>query len=190
MKIKRVLSLLLVVISIFSLCFSGCGTKSKTVYAPKPYTNKDLLVLFEKHRPLFDETVRIINQNTQFWRDARTDKNDPYDLHPWISSPDDLDRMNLFTEEEQKTLQTFFAETKPYMITLDLEDSADAEKENSSVLKRSKSLYLRIDYTNEDYTDSYEFIYCYSSETAELQNKRQWGYTIVDLENNWYFCYR
>ncbi len=187
MNTKKTLSLFLVAISIFTLCFSGCNTKAKTAYKPEPYTNEELLVLFKEHRPLFDEIARIINQNTQFWRDARTNKNDPYDLHPWISSPDDCDRMNLFTEEEQKKLQTFFAETKPYMITLDL---AEAEKENSSVLKRSKSLYLRIDYTNEDYTDSYEFIYCYSGETSELQNKQQWGYTVADLENNWYFCYR
>ena len=53
----------------------------------------------------------FLAQNDRFWNEAKSHKDDPYDTHPWIGSPDEKKKMKLFTEEEQAVLRTFLKQS-------------------------------------------------------------------------------
>ena len=155
--------------------------KPRNGYQPQQHTNEELLLLFEENRPLFDEVAQIIAQNDRFWNEAKSHKDDPYDTHPWIGSPDEKKKMKLFTEEEQAVLRTFFETIGPYMIILDLDDPTEAEMKQKTSLERPKSVCLRIEFTVES---TYSFAYFYGSDSPyPIGNKN-----IHDLGNNW-FCF-
>lgn len=155
--------------------------KPKNAYQPQKHTNEELLTLFEENRPLFDEVAQIISRNDRFWNEAKSYKDDPYDTHPWISSPDEKNKMKIFTEEEQAVLCTFFEKIGPYMIILDLNDPTEAESKRGIILEQPQSIRLRIDFTMEN---TYSFAYFYGSDS-----QYPIGYkNIQDLGNNW-FCF-
>lgn len=157
--------------------------KPRHGYQPQPHTNEELLLLFEENRPLFDEVAQIISRNDRFWKEGKARKNDPYDTHIRISSPDEKNKMKLFTEEEQSVLCTFFEKIGPYMIILDLDDPTEAERERGRILERPKVLHLRIDFIKNDGKEVYSFIYYYDGNLNRDAYKKP-----VDLGDNW-FCF-
>lgn len=154
--------------------------RPKIMYQPQPHTNEELLALFAENRPLFDEVAQIFYNNDRFWYEAKRYKNDPYDTHIWLDSPDERKKMKLFTEEEQQTLRTFFETVGPIMITLDLSGPTEEEMKQHIVLEQPKFLSLRIDFMRTDEEDTYSFIYFYDKPSD------RW-HKIMDLGNSW-FC--
>lgn len=154
--------------------------RPKIAYQPQSHTNEELLLLFEENRSLFDEVAQIFYNKDRFWYEAKRYKNNPYDTHIWLGSPDERKKMKLFTEEEQETLRTFFETIGPYMIILDIGGSTKEESEQNIVIERPDSLSLRIDFMRTDEEDTYSFIYFYDKPSD------RW-HKIMDLGNNW-FC--
>lgn len=177
--IVRGICLVLAVLLAGSIVYQK-GIRPKIMYHPQPHTNEELLALFAKNRPLFDEVAQIFYKNDRFWYEAKRYKNDPYDTHIQLDSPDERKKMKLFTEEEQQTLRTFFETVGPYMIILDIGGPTKEEMKQNIVLERPESLSLRIDFQKTDEEDTYSFIYFYN------QPSDRWHKT-VDLGNNW-FC--
>lgn len=168
--------------------------KPKNTYQPQKHTNEELLTLFEENRPLFDEVAQIISRNDRFWNEAKSYKDDPYDTHPWISSPDEKNKMKLFTEEEQAVLHTFFEKIGPYRITLDISGPTKEEMKQEIVLERPGCLRLSISCQMEiDQNDieTFSFIYGYGTENEAEEDMKFYSHhhDVIDLEHKWFGCY-
>lgn len=173
--IKKILAVLLLAGIIAFICFASC--KPKDPYRWKAYEQEELLSLFQSRRAEFDEIAQIIITNENFWNKARRHEDD---MHPFISSPNDKDKIKLFTESQQETLKSFLNETRSYHITLNYNES------------------VKFTYINEDKSDAYVLSYYFGDKTAvdyyghnayeswiSLMKSRY--STFIDLYGDWFF---
>ena len=136
-----------------------------------------MIALFQQDPEMFQEIAVIFINNRAFWEKARRYEDD---VHAFLMSPNETEKMHTFSEDEQAAIRTFFEKTTPYMIIVNAEP------------------YFVIDYVNEERTAGFTFAYYYGDKTTKTDSGtteyEDWvslykhRYTdFRELGNDWFF---
>ena len=163
------------------LCFAVfCGLsscKEKDDYRCQGQNAEKMIALFQQDPEMFQEIAVIFINNRAFWEKARRYEDD---VHAFLMSPNETEKMHTFSEDEQAAIRTFFEKTTPYMIIVNAEP------------------YFVIDYVNEERTAGFTFAYYYGDKTTKTDSGtteyEDWVFLYKhrytdfrDLGNDWFF---
>lgn len=134
----------------------------KDNYKWKEYDKETIITLFNSEKETFDKVAKIISNSENFWNGARRDENA---THAWIMSPNDKQRMDLFTQDEQIIIRDFFNSFYPYQIQC------------------TNRIYVTIDFINNDMTSSFTFGYSSTDFLYNMNDEK--NFTV--LGEGWFF---
>lgn len=165
-----------ILLCIAVLCgLSSC--KEKDDYQCQGQNAEKMITLFQQDPEMFQEIAVIFINNRAFWEKARRYEDD---VHAFLMSPNETEKMRTFSEDEQAAIRTFFEKTTPYMIIVNAEP------------------YFVIDYVNEERTAGFTLAYYYGDKTTKTDSGtteyEDWvslykhRYTdFRELGNDWFF---
>ena len=133
-------------ISILLFFLIGTSCHSDDPYQWQGRDKEEMINLFHSNPAPFQELADIFIQNDTFWEKARRDEEA---AHAWIMSPNDMEKMQYFTDEEQKIIREFFEKTTPYEVSVNSQRT------------------FTIVYINTEKTDGFTFAYYYGDMSSE-----------------------
>ena len=145
------------IISILLFFLIGTSCHSDNPYQWQGRDKEEMINLFHSNPAPFQELADIFIQNDTFWEKARRDEEA---AHAWIMSPNDMEKMQYFTDEEQKIIREFFEKTTPYEVSVNSQRT------------------FTIVYINTEKTDGFTFAYYYGDMSSE-------SYTGQTLYEEW-----
>ena len=104
----KIISLLIII----CITFTGC-VREKNKYLFDTYTKDEVISLFNENKEKFDEIVKIVSDNNDFYEKDRQMEYEDAD----ITSPYD-EALKWFSASDKDVIVDFF-ELKPYMISYD-----------------------------------------------------------------------
>lgn len=167
--------IIILFIAFFLLFCTACTSQDN--YKWEGHSKEEVLTLFRSNQKMFQQVSDIFINNETFWEKARRDDES---AHATIKSPNDTEKINYLSEEEQNIIRDFFEQTTPYMLSLN----------NPST--------FTIDYINEDHPSGFTLAYYFGDKTEKSYNgETMYDAWIIgqkdtysdfqDLGNNWFF---
>ena len=110
--------------------------------------------------------------NPEFWEKGKSYSES---THAWLGTPYDRTKMDCFSSDDQQFLMDFFEQTKPYRLSLEMNQ------------------YIIITYINEDNTGGYVIAYYPSNssenEYSDFDKWQTYFDNFIVLSDSWYLYY-